>query len=175
MRAKALIKKKATTGRARKTAKLPARPAAKCTWIVVGHRGGAKSYEHVGIGRGIKMIDGMANPTGRSQSRDLVSDRPGRAFASRGAGGRHALTAKSDAHEQALAVFVRDLAQYLGSGLSKKRYERLVLVAEPHFLGRLRKVLPRNVASRVHGAVRKDLFRSDRADLVRHLEKVVAI
>jgi protein required for attachment to host cells len=175
MNTKKPAKKKVAARRTGKLANLPLRPAAKRTWIVVGHRGGAKIYEHAGIGRGIKMIDGMTNPTGRSQNRELVSDRPGRAFASRGAGGRHTLTAKADAHEQALTVFVRDLAQYLRSGLSQKRFERLVLVAEPHFLGKLRKVLPRNVASCVQGAVRKDLFRSDRAELVRHLEKVVAV
>ena len=144
------------------------------TWIVVAHRGGARLFENKGPGKGLNLVNEIDHPAGKLKNREIDSDRQGRAFDSRGVS-RHAYEPELLPTEHVAEQFAKQLSVLLDSARNQKRYERLVLVAEPRFLGNLRSALNAQTASLVSGTVDKDLAMTDARDLPRFLETVLAV
>jgi protein required for attachment to host cells len=107
----------------------------------------------------------LVNPKGPLPRQALESDKPGRAFDSRGGGQRHAMEPRVDAKEAAATRFARELADALQTGLNEHRFEALYLVAPPHFLGLLRQQLSPGLQRCVAGELGKDLTREDVAGI----------
>ena len=115
----------------------------------------------------------------RAQSRELASDRPGRAFDSAGRGqvgdaashGRHGMEPSTDPHRQAEYEFARELSEHLEKAANEHRFDRLVLVAAPRILGDLRALLPKTVQERTVAEVNKDLTKIPTRDLGKHLDQ----
>ncbi len=59
-------------------------------------------------------------------------------------------------HEIESERFAHSIAKVLEGGLADNAYERVVLVAPPHFLGLLRATISPNVAKRVELTLDKD-------------------
>lgn len=147
----------------------------KKTWIVVAHRGGAKIYQNSGIGKGIEMIEGLVNPAGMLKNQQIDSDKPGRTYASSVGGGRHSVEPEESAHEHALTTFVKVLGKKLDKEGLQGLYDELVVVAEPHMLGKLRGEFTKNVERRVRSSINRDLFHSPDSVLVEHLGEVMPL
>jgi protein required for attachment to host cells len=97
------------------------------------------------------------HPEGRARATDLTTDVPGRVKQSFGAGSRPAMEEPTDPKEVEAQAFARKLTESLEQGLNHNRFERLTLVAPPHFLGLLRSTVNEQVSKRVHQSVNKDL------------------
>jgi protein required for attachment to host cells len=138
------------------------------TWVVVAHRAGARILAHCGPGTGLARVAELVHPEGRMRDRDFDADRPGRAFDSHGQG-RHAMSREEPPHEHAAAEFARDLARHVDRSRQQHRFDALVLVAEPGFLGILRGALTDATAALVRGSVAKDLAKVPDRDLGDHL------
>lgn len=87
-----------------------------------------------------QLTSRMQNPGATLREQDLISDRPGRAF-DRFGKGRHAMSPEESARAHELQTFAHDIAQYLAKEQSAGNFSKLVLVAEPSFLGHLRRKL----------------------------------
>ena len=83
---------------------------------------------------------------------------------------RHAIEPKTDPHREAKRLFARHLAERLEAASGK--YERLLLVAPPAFLGDLRGELGDVTRQRLRGTVDKDLTRSTLAEIAAQLDAV---
>ena len=105
-----------------------------------------------------------ANPP----SRKLGTDRPGRVHESVGSA-RHAVEPRQDLHEAAEAAFAREVAKRLEQAASADRFARLVLVAPPAFLGRLRPALGAQARQRLAGTFNRDLTHAPTQDIVERL------
>ncbi|KPK14144.1 MAG: hypothetical protein AMJ62_13730 [Myxococcales bacterium SG8_38] len=146
------------------------------TWILVAHDAGARFFENDGPGKGIELTEEIDHPEGRERDRDFDADRPGRSFRKNSADPRRAAMSRSQTpHERAVSDFARTLAQKLQHGRMENRYDRLVLVAPPRFLGLLRSALDAPTAQLVVGSLDKDLAASKEADLVERLGEVIAV
>lgn len=146
------------------------------TWILVAHDAGARLFENEGPGKGIELIEELDHPEGRERDRDFDSDRPGRSFRKNSADPRRAAMSRSETpHERAVSDFARTLAQKLQHGRTSNRYDRLVLVAPPRFLGLLRSSLDGPTARLVVGSLDKDLAAHKESELLEHLGEVIAI
>ena len=106
----------------------------------------------------------LANPEARLHDRDLKSDRPGRVFTSastgtgrRGAVAHHAAGGEKGPRQQVATVFARRIAEELVAAQQARKFDRLVLIVAPSFLGVLRKALPESLQSVVTAEVAKDL------------------
>jgi protein required for attachment to host cells len=143
------------------------------TWILVAHRGGARVFDNTGPGQGLNLLQDIPHPQGKLKSKDIGSDKPGRGSGSRGA--RTSFQQEQEPAAHVAEVFAKQLAGLLDDGRLKQRYGRLVLVAEPHFLGILRAALSRETAALVTAAVNKDLGHVEAHELPKHLEGVVRI
>jgi protein required for attachment to host cells len=142
------------------------------TWILVAHRSGARLFENLGPGKGLTLLETIDHPEGRLRSGEINSDKPGRAFDSFG-GARHSMSKEHDPTEQVAMQFARRLAELLDKGRTRNQYTRLVLVADPRFLGDLRAALPPPTAALVSATVDKDLASASVHDLPGHLGAAV--
>jgi protein required for attachment to host cells len=145
----------------------------KKTWIVVAHRAGARIFEHSGP-RDLRLVEDIAHEEGRKKSSELESDAPGMAFSRQGQG-QHAMSKEESAAERVAASFARDLADRLATGRKANRFEAVVLVAEPRFLGRLREALDTQTAHQVTASVGKDLAHASVHELPAYLQDVLLI
>jgi protein required for attachment to host cells len=142
------------------------------TWVVIAHRSGARVLEHKG--HKLRLVAELSNIAGRKKDRDINSDRPGRAQDRHGPGG-HAMGAEGSAHDHVALNFAREICALLGAGRNDQRFGRLVLVAEPRFLGMLRGELDHVTGAMVSATLSKDLAHVSIADLPGHLKSVVLI
>ena len=139
------------------------------TWILVAHRGGARLFEHHGREQDVALLQALDHPAGKLKNRDIGSDKHGRSFDSRGEG-RHAYSSEESPTAHIAEQFARQLAAQLEDGRVHGRYDRLVLVAEPRFLGMLRAELTPPTAALVAAELDKDLDDIEARDLPKHLE-----
>ncbi|NEV60797.1 host attachment protein [Thiorhodococcus minor] len=108
----------------------------------------------------VKEIRDLVNPDERLHGRDLISDKPGRAFDKIGSN-RHPMRTATGPKEQLAVRFAKRVMGTLETDLQKQRFDRLCLVAPPHFLGLLRKQMSGALGRSVEAALTKDLTRED--------------
>lgn len=136
------------------------------SWILIANRTGARLIDR--HGQDLTLLDAITHEAGRTRDHDLNSDRHGRTF-NRVGEARHALETSEAPHERDARTFAAALAARLRDEHLKHRFERLVLVAEPRFLGYLREALDAVTARSVIDTVAKDLAEVPLHDLLAHL------
>jgi protein required for attachment to host cells len=142
------------------------------TWIVIADGAHARVLEHSDDSPKLEAVEGMAFDVDLPPTREILSDRPGRTFDSKGSA-RHAKAGRSDPHRELKRGLAKKLAGALEESLAKKRYEHLVLVAPPATLGDLREALTKGVLVRVAAEVAQDLVKTPKSQLLRHLRDVL--
>ena len=128
------------------------------TWVLVAHRVGASFYQRIDNGKALELVKSIAYPQGKLKSGQIDSDRPGRAM---GVTSRRriAFDVEKGSQKQNERKFAKRLAQIVNRAALGRKYDKLVLVAEPHFLGLLREDLDKRSTARVVGEFRSDLGR----------------
>lgn len=138
------------------------------TWILVTDRTGAKLFESKEPGKVIlRHMRDIPHPEGRLQPRDTEADKPGRISDSFGT--RHALSPHHDPQERHAQEFARHLAEILNKGRNDHAYQKLILVAEPGFLGDLSGALDKHTSALVEKTIGKDLMHVGENELSQHL------
>lgn len=140
---------------------------------MVANRSHAKLYENTGHRIALRAVEVISYPDGRLKNRDINADRPGRSHDSHGQG-RHAMSKEVEPTAQLAEQFAKQLAEKLEHGRHMKKYDALVLVAEPRFLGTLRHTLTPATAASVVASLGKDLAHLDERDILEHLKKSIA-
>lgn len=91
----------------------------------------------------------LSNPDAASPEHDRVTDRPGRAFDSFGKA-RHAMEPPETARQHQIRRFADQVGDRLNSALTAGKFKHLAIVAEPKFLGYLRKELSATTQRTLH-------------------------
>lgn len=110
------------------------------SWVVVADRVQARVFAR----HPFELLHVLNNPLGREKNRSLTTDKPGWArsrFSSPAS--THALTGEKNQHEIAALQFAREIARFLEAKLIARRFDELLIVAEPKMLGRIRQMLPK--------------------------------
>jgi protein required for attachment to host cells len=142
------------------------------TWVVVASAARARLFDVAGRQEPWKEIVDLVNADDRLLRQDFTSDKPGRAI-NTARGQHHTMEPTVDPKERAAGLFARDLAKRLEAGLHEKRFERLIVVAPPHFLGLLRQQMGDALAGVVEHEVHKDLTREDGGALQAHVDELL--
>lgn len=138
------------------------------TWILIADGARAHIVANEGPGKGLKTIPGQ-NYTGINvATRELGTDRPGRTF-DRAGGGRHSMENRVDWHRFEKHKFAQSMAKVLDKAADKGVFDRLILVAPPDTLGKLRSSLGKLASSRVVAELAKDLTNLSIHDLPENL------
>jgi len=115
-------------------------------WALVMNSAHARIVRNLGWAR--DPVE-TANPPGElefaTENRhlsDVMSDKPGRSFASFGGGRRSAMEYNSDPLAEETRGMIREIITALEHHLRKGDFKELAIYAEPQVLGELRKMLP---------------------------------
>lgn len=138
------------------------------TWILVANASAASVYCNEGPKKGLARVKTMEHAASRDKGVDLVTDRPGHTQ-SRG-NGRGAYVPSKTPKEVEADRFALELARELDHGRTSNAYQRLILVASPHFLGLLNQHLDAHVKQRVSDTIEKDYTKLPEKELAGHLE-----
>ena len=110
------------------------------------------------------LVESIDHPAGRLHTSELVTDGRGRSL-----GGPNSVGSAMDAHTDPAEVeeehFARALTARLTHAVNVDDVRRIVLVAPPRFLGKLRHLMPANVQQRVTVEVTRDLTKVTPMDL----------
>ena len=125
------------------------------TWILVAHRAGARLYTQSGKHQPLHLAENIPHPDGRLRNRDLDSDAGGRSF-DRFGPQRHALSPQEAPIDHVADLFAKELADKLHAGRTNGDCDRIILVAGPRLLGKLRLALDPPTAKLVVQDLDKD-------------------
>ena len=127
------------------------------TWVVVAHQTGARFMEHrSGWGRNLTFVSALENPNGRLRNHEIDTD-------------RDTMQHEQTSHEHVVEGFIREIAGELQQARSQGRFDDLILVAGPRFLGGLRQALDAPTALKVVGSVSKDLAAIPSGQVAQHI------
>ncbi len=144
---------------------------AKTTWVVVADGAKALILVNEGTDRMPSLRVDWKSEIDAPPSREINADRPGRR--SDGGPGQRSAMEPADAHRIESERFVDSLADRIDRAVQSGRSERLVLVAPPRVLGRLRKSLTKATADAVAAELRHDLTGQTVPDIEMHVAKAL--
>jgi protein required for attachment to host cells len=138
------------------------------TWVVVADSSRARIFA-VDQPRGpLQELDILAHPEARLHEQELTTDLPGRAFDS-GGEGRHAMGQGVSPKEQEALRFAKRTADYLEAARVEGRFDKLILVAAPRFLGQLRQQFSPPAAAAIVQEIAKNLAQQPADEIRQHL------
>lgn len=137
-------------------------------WIVVADAARARFFTTDMPAGALIELEDRVHYASRLHGRDLETDAHPRVHDSKGPG-RHAMEPSTDVKEQEAEVFARELARYLEDAHNADRYQKLYLIAAPHFLGLLRGHLGKGVSGTLALELDKDLTQHSVEDIRAHL------
>jgi protein required for attachment to host cells len=148
------------------------------TRIVLADQSEARFYEVEKLDAPLQLVGRLTDENARLHDRDLKSDRPGRVFdhaaapnQRRGAVGHHSTGGERTPRKHEAEVFARQIARELATAHEHQRFDRLVLIVGPPFLGVLRGVLPKAVSALVAREIPKDLIHEPESAIREHLSQ----
>jgi protein required for attachment to host cells len=145
------------------------------TYILVADGARARLYANHGVGKGLQPVSGATHKADlHHHDREILSDKPGRAFSSVGEG-RSAMEPQTEWHRFEKHKFAREMAKVLDAAAASKSFDRLILVAPPATLGDLRMELGDTTRKMVSAELPKDLTRHAEQELPQHLGAVLAV
>jgi Protein required for attachment to host cells len=136
--------------------------------VVVAESSRAIVYAMENKGRPMRELVDMIHSESRLHEQELISDRPGRTFDSKGFG-RHAKETGIHAKEQEAIKFASRITDYIESERNKHNFNCLVLIATPDFLGLLRKSLSKEAHKLIAKEIDKNLVLMDEASIREYL------
>ncbi len=138
------------------------------SWILVAESSRARIYEAPLAKAPLETIAEFEHPEARAHEQDLITDAPGRRFAT-GGPKRHSMGEPVSAKEEHALRFARELAAKLETARVADRYDHLFLAAAPKFLGLLRDELSGDTAAMVRGEYAKNWIHDDAKTIRAHL------
>jgi protein required for attachment to host cells len=141
-------------------------------WIVVADAGGARIFSKIRHMETMAAVQELDNAPGRAHTSDLVSDHRGQVDKG-GTGVMSAMQPPTDPHEQQAIEFARKLGDVLERAAVHDQFDKLNLVAPPHFLGLLRAHLGAASKHRLDRCAAKDFTHVRAHDIGRRLQEVL--
>lgn len=139
----------------------------KLTWILVADNTRARIFSADTPSSPLEEIEDFSHAEGRLHDREITSDLPGK-IKSVGAGG-HAFEQPTDPKKHEAENFARNVAHYLEDAHNAHKFEQLLIVSEPSFLGLLRHQLPDQIKKLVQFELDKNITTLSAADIRQHL------
>lgn len=139
----------------------------KLTWIIVADNTRARIFSADTPSSPLQEVDDIVHTEGRLHDREMTSDLPGK-IKSAGAGG-HAFEQPTDPKKHEADNFAHRISHYLEEAHNANKFEQILIIAEPSFLGLLRNQLPEPLKKLVCFELDKNLSAQSAADIRRHL------
>lgn len=138
----------------------------KTLYVLVADSALAKLYCTETAAGDLEQIECWKNEEGRLKDAEIYTDRPGGNETNRSGYHTYAREKGEDEDDQR---FARDLSDFLEKARQQKKFEGLVLVAAPQFLGTLRQNLSKECQDSLEKSIDKDLVHHDKDSISEHL------
>jgi protein required for attachment to host cells len=128
------------------------------TWILVADEARARLFEGGAANGELLEIVDFAHPEAHhpeSEARDRLPRVQESATT-----GRHTIAPRITAKDKQAEEFARGLSVFLSEGRVRHEYDKLILIAAPRFLGRMRASLDPEVAKRISHTSDKDITKA---------------
>jgi len=139
----------------------------KLTWILVADTTRARIFTADTPSSPLEEIEDLSHSKSRLHDREITSDLPGK-IKSVGGGG-HAYEQPTDPKKYEAEEFAHSIAQHLEDAHNEGRFEQLLIIAGPTFLGLLRNNLPDQIKKLVRFELDKEITTLSAADIRQHL------
>ena len=139
----------------------------KSTYILVADNSRARIFTADAPASPLAEIEALAHTEGRLHDRDITTDLPGKIKGEGSVG--HAFEQPTDPKKHEADVFAHRLAHYLEDAHNANKFEQLLIIAEPSFLGLLRNCLPEQVKKSVCFELDKNITTQSADDIRKHL------
>lgn len=116
-------------------------------------------------------LESLTHPESRLRRQDLVSDRSGTVHESKTPGESQA-DPRTDPRDHEAELFAREVSSRLKALRMESKRQGIALIAEPRFLGLLRKQLDGETRQLVHTEIGANLIREDVDTIARKLDQV---
>jgi protein required for attachment to host cells len=136
-------------------------------WIVAADSSKARIFKAM-PGKPLVELETLTHPESRLADRDMASDRPGLTM-ERGGERRHGMEPSSDPKRQEAVNFARQVAGNLDKARSLQKFQELIIVAAPAFLGMLREQLSRQVEQTITREISKNISALSPSEIQAHL------
>ena len=140
----------------------------KPTWILVADSSRARIFSADTPSAPLKEINSLAHPEGRIHEQNMTSDLPGHHSDTSGAG-RHGFQDEVEPKEQEVIDFAKQIAKHLEKARNTNKFNQLLIVAAPAFLGTLRTQLSDQTRKMVSIELDKNLTQQKPEDIRSHL------
>lgn len=141
-------------------------------WVVIAESARARIFFLTQPGGKITEVADLSHPEARLHDAELTSDAPGRSFDSHGEG-RHGMEPSTAPKEREARTFAAEICRFVDQGLSERRFESLVLMAPPKFLGHLRHAMGPAARSAVAAELDKNLLSADEETILREASELL--
>jgi protein required for attachment to host cells len=155
------------------------------TWIVVANSSNAHIYAHEGRDNTLQQVMTLSHPESRERTLDINADEDGRyknrlgragnpnQVAQQGAGGGN-LGAHQTPHRHEAEIFAHQIAHLLDEARMQNRYDSLIFVASPEFLGALNNDVNSHVSDMLIGTIDKDYTHYSEQQLLAALKPMLS-
>lgn len=143
----------------------------KGTWVIVANRAFAKVFDYQ-EGERCVLIRELEHPEGRAKNHELNSDKDGRQE-SRVMHNSGPMSTQHLPVEHEADRFAKELATMLDNACATSECGKLIIVAEPKFLGRLRAAIGKPSLNCLSHSIPKDIAGMDAAELERELINLI--
>ena len=129
----------------------------KTQWIIIATRIGASIYHRDSKLEGNTLLFSLDHPEGRLKSQDINTSPPGRAVNTTGRPFSSPYVGRQSAKEHELENFCKNLVALLEKGRTDSSFEEIVMIAESHMIGAIRKEMSDLLLNRVAKTIHQNL------------------
>lgn len=141
-------------------------------WILVADRSRARILHAIRDRKGpFSTLASFVHEEGRLQRHEMESDSPGQAY--RAGGARSVVEPHEDPEHRHARVFAAELTDHLDRAGQENRFDQLVVIAPPGFLGVLREQWTARIKSRITQEFDKELAGLNDAQLQSRLAEML--
>lgn len=140
-------------------------------WVVVADSSRARFFETQNNGESLVELEDFLSPAGRMDETALRHDAKGRFYGKGEREQAHTAEPAVSAKMHAAQQFSKSLMQQLEQACDNKRYDRLILIAPPQFLGQLHKQLSQRVMQRITQELPLDISGLSTTQISEHLQR----
>jgi protein required for attachment to host cells len=127
------------------------------TWILVGDSAKARLFAWDKPGEAPALVEELLHPQSQAKGQELYTDQP-------------AMESGELPKDAEGKRFANDLAKHLEKQLAARKFDQLILVSPPGFLGALRGSFSSQLSERVVASIPKDYTRLRPNDLMERIQ-----
>lgn len=142
----------------------------KSTWIVVANNSQARFFTAETESSPLTEVETLTHQEGRLHDKEITSDLPGK-IKGEGGSDSHAFEQATDPKQHEAEHFAHQVASYLEAAHNAHKFEQLLLVADPSFLGLLRNQISEQLRKLICFQLDKNITTETPAEIRLHLPK----